>query len=159
MEETGRPAALVETISGSLAVTVPPGKPALAITLDLALDGARDMAQAMGPVLELAQVLETGRDLDRVVLLALEMGRHRVVEAGLVLEAGLDLGRVLAPGRAAAPGQVVETGRDSERVVVPAGAAELAPAAELVRAVELVPAHTPEQSRPEWVGGSPPRHC
>ena len=69
-EQRGRRAALVERIFGSLAVTVPPGEPALAITLDLALDGARDLVQAMGPVPELAQVLETGRDLDRVLVLA-----------------------------------------------------------------------------------------
>jgi hypothetical protein len=140
--ETARPVAPVETISGSLAVTVPPGEPALVITLALALDGARDLAQAVGSVLELAQVLATVRDLDWVAVLASEMGRHRVVEVGL------DLGRVVAPGWATDPGQGAEAGQDSE----PARVAELAPAVELVRA------QTPEQNRPEWAGGSLPRH-
>jgi hypothetical protein len=117
-------------------VAVPAGEPALAM-LDLALDETRDLAQAMGPGPELAQVLETVRDLDRVAVLASEMGRHQVVEAGR------GLARVVAPGWATDPGQVVEAGRDSERVVVPAGAAELGPAVELVRA------KTPEQSRPK----------
>jgi hypothetical protein len=137
----------VETISGSLAVAVHPGEPALVITLDLELDGARDLAQTLGR----AQGLATVRDLDRGAVLAPEMGRHRVVEVGL------DLARAAAPGWVTEPGQVVgagrlEAGQDSERAVVPAGAAELAPAVALGRA------QTQEPSRPEWAGGSLPRH-
>ena len=82
------------------------------------MDGARDLAQALGPDPELAQVLETGPDLDRA--------------------AGRDLGQLVGPGWATVPGWAVEAG--------------LAPAAELVRAQTL------EQSRPQWAGGSLPRH-
>ena len=152
MEETGRPAALVETISGSLAVTVPLGEPAPAITLDLALDGVRDLVKALGLVLAPAQELETGRDLDRAAVLAPEMGRHQVAEVGQ------DLGRAVTLGWATEGGGAVEAGRGLGREVVPAGEGVPDPEAGLTQAAELVRVHTPEQSSPEWAGGSPLRH-
>jgi hypothetical protein len=135
-EETARLEALAVLIFGNLAAAVPAGEPALAVELDLAMEGAQALVRAAEPDLGLAQaqVVELIRGSDRVVV----------------------------PGRGAEREQVVELCQDSEQDRVEA-VQDLDRVVEVVRTQvqgpEQVPeTNPPESSLPDWAGGEPPRH-
>lgn len=110
-EETGSPEALAGRIFGTRAAAVPAAELALAVELDLATDGARDLVRGAGLDPGPAQVVELDLGLDRVAVLGRGTKQERAAELGRDSERTVE--RVPALDRVAA--QVLGVAR--ERVV------------------------------------------